>query len=434
MAFNETGNRHKDIRSAIRLEYLTVAWMAVEFGSSVTLGVLSESILLLAFGIDSLIEMASGFVVLRRFLWETGAEAKPERVRRAERIASRWTGYLLFALAAYVAASSAYGLIARHKPDSGISTWGLVVALIAILGMPLLARYKRRLAGRERLNSPSLRADAAEAISCGYLAAVLFAGLLFTRLFGWWWIDSVAALALIPFIVAEGHEALKSEEEASRNPRPRRLYHGTKDRLKPGDLIEPGPSPGAGDLNDGASYVYVTDTFDAASWQAEAEPGSEPGRIYLVEPTGPVMDDPNPAERSYPVRTNSYRSREPLRVTGEETDSRGRPLRFYHGTKADLNPGDLIESGRSPNFGNLDRLTNYVYLTGTLDAAIWGAELALGDGPGRIYIVEPTGPVMDDPNVTNQKFRETQQGPTAPKSRCASPARSTTGRGTHRKY
>lgn len=213
MALDETENRRRDVRSAIRLEYLTVAWMAIEFGSSVALGVLSGSILLLAFGIDSLIELASGLVLLRRFLWEFGGEAKPERVQRAERLAARWTGYLLFALAAYVVASSAYGLIARHKADAGISTWGLIVAVIAILGMPLLARYKRRLAGHQRLNSPSLRADAAEAISCAYLAGVLLAGLLLTRLFGWWWLDGVAALALVPFIVAEAREALEAEEE-----------------------------------------------------------------------------------------------------------------------------------------------------------------------------------------------------------------------------
>jgi rifampin ADP-ribosylating transferase len=78
--------------------------------------------------------------------------------------------------------------------------------------------------------------------------------------------------------------------------------------------------------------------------------------------------------------------------------------RFYHGTRADLKPGDQIAPGRSPNFGNLDRKTTYVYLTATLDAAIWGAELALGEGPGRIYTVEPTGPIMDDPNLTDKKF------------------------------
>jgi rifampin ADP-ribosylating transferase len=78
--------------------------------------------------------------------------------------------------------------------------------------------------------------------------------------------------------------------------------------------------------------------------------------------------------------------------------------RFFHGTKADLKIDDLIEPGHAANYGDLERTTTYVYLTGTLDAAIWGAELALGEGRGRIYIVEPTGAVEDDPNLTNHKF------------------------------
>lgn len=77
--------------------------------------------------------------------------------------------------------------------------------------------------------------------------------------------------------------------------------------------------------------------------------------------------------------------------------------RFYHGTRADLKPGDLIAVGYGSNFGT-GRPLSWVYLTGTLDAAIWGAELAAGEGRGRIYIVEPTGPIFDDPNLTDQKF------------------------------
>ena len=69
-----------------------------------------------------------------------------------------------------------------------------------------------------------------------------------------------------------------------------------------------------------------------------------------------------------------------------------------------VRPQDLIAVGQRPNFGKLDRTTTYVYLTGTLDAATWGAELALGEGPGRIYIVEPIGPIENDPNLTDKKF------------------------------
>ena len=76
---------------------------------------------------------------------------------------------------------------------------------------------------------------------------------------------------------------------------------------------------------------------------------------------------------------------------------------FFHGTKADLQPGDLLEPGNSSNFGERIR-ANHIYLTATLDAATWGAELAVGEGPGRIYRVEPTGPFEDDPNLTDKRF------------------------------
>lgn len=78
--------------------------------------------------------------------------------------------------------------------------------------------------------------------------------------------------------------------------------------------------------------------------------------------------------------------------------------RLLHGTKADLAPGDLIAPGYRANFGDAERGHPWVYLTGTLDAATWGAELAEGAGRGRIYVVEPTGPLEDDPNLTDKKF------------------------------
>lgn len=79
------------------------------------------------------------------------------------------------------------------------------------------------------------------------------------------------------------------------------------------------------------------------------------------------------------------------------------PRQFYHGTRADLRPGDLIVAGHASNYG-ARKQASWVYLTGTLDAAIWGAELAAGEGRERIYIVEPTGPILDDPNLTDKKF------------------------------
>jgi rifampin ADP-ribosylating transferase len=85
-----------------------------------------------------------------------------------------------------------------------------------------------------------------------------------------------------------------------------------------------------------------------------------------------------------------------------ETD-KAVPAILYHGTRADLKAGDLIEPGFSSNYGERKKGA-WVYLTGTLDAAVWGAELAMGAGSGRIYVVEPTGPIKDDPNLTDKKF------------------------------
>ncbi|MCO4256409.1 NAD(+)--rifampin ADP-ribosyltransferase [Pseudarthrobacter cellobiosi] len=79
------------------------------------------------------------------------------------------------------------------------------------------------------------------------------------------------------------------------------------------------------------------------------------------------------------------------------------PGPFYYGTKADLKPGDLLKPGFTSNFGE-GKTANYIYLTATLDAATWGAELGVGEGPGRIYRVEPTGPYEDDPNLTDKRF------------------------------
>ena len=79
------------------------------------------------------------------------------------------------------------------------------------------------------------------------------------------------------------------------------------------------------------------------------------------------------------------------------------PGPFFHGTKVDLKAGDVLKPGYRSNFG-AGRTANYVYVTATLDAATWGAELAVGEAPGRIYRVEPTGPIEDDPNLTDKKF------------------------------
>jgi divalent metal cation (Fe/Co/Zn/Cd) transporter len=200
-------SRADDVRFALLLTYITIGWMTTEGAASLLLGWISNSLLLEAFGIDSLIELFSAAVLLWRLQVEASGTATSEYVNLVERRAARLVGYSLYALVAYVVLNSGYGLfIAKRITDSHESVWGILIGAVAKIGMPILAGYKLKVAAR--LNSRALRADAIESITCGYLSIVLMIGLAATRLLDWWWLDSVAALALIPFLIKEGRQAI----------------------------------------------------------------------------------------------------------------------------------------------------------------------------------------------------------------------------------
>jgi len=209
--------RTADIQLALRLTYATLAWMLVEGGAALWLGAKSRSLLLEGFGLDSVLEMASAGILLWRLRVEASAFASEAQTETTERRAARLVGFGLYALALGIVAGAGYGLLARHHANTHESVWGIAIGLVAKVGMPLLAGMKLQVAAR--LQSRALRADAMEAITCGYLSVVLVVGLAATRLFGWWWLDSIASLALVPFLIKEGREAVTGEcrcrEEAS---------------------------------------------------------------------------------------------------------------------------------------------------------------------------------------------------------------------------
>src|SRR5437870_8279174 len=203
--------RSEDVQLALRLTYITLGWMTIEGAASLLLGWASKSLLLEAFGIDSVVELFSATVLLWRLKVEASGRATLQYVELVERRAARLVGYSLYALVAYVILNSGYGLfIAKRITDTHESAWGILIGLVAKIGMPILAGYKLKVAAR--LNSRALRADAVESITCGYLSIVLMVGLGATWLFGWWWLDSVAALALIPFLIKEGRTAISGTE------------------------------------------------------------------------------------------------------------------------------------------------------------------------------------------------------------------------------
>src|SRR5437773_2415097 len=204
-------SRAGDLQKALLLTYITLGWMTIEGAASLLLGWASKSLLLEAFGIDSVVELFSAAVLLWRLKVEASGRATLQHVDLVERRAARLVGYSLYALVAYVALNSGYGLfIAKRITDTHESAWGIFIGLVAKIGMPILAGYKLKLAAR--LNSRALRADAVESITCGYLSIVLIVGLATTRVLGWWWLDSVAALALIPFLVKEAQTAISNRE------------------------------------------------------------------------------------------------------------------------------------------------------------------------------------------------------------------------------
>ncbi|MFP5354764.1 MAG: NAD(+)--rifampin ADP-ribosyltransferase [Gemmatimonadota bacterium] len=181
---------------------------------------------------------------------------------------------------------------------------------------------------------------------------------------------------------------------------PARLYHGTRTFFQPGALIAP-PTSRPNEREPSASHVHLTPTLDEAIWDAELAEGDGPPRVYVVEPVGAIEDTATLSDRRPAGRPSmSWRSPDPIRVVREFSE-----WLHYHGTRAALQPGDMLEPGHSANHGDATRSANHIYFARTLEAAMWGAELALGDAPGRIYIVEPTGPIEDDPNLTDRKFR-----------------------------
>ena len=198
-------DRRPLIEEAFRLEWLTIGWMAVEAIVAIGSGIVSGSLVLLAFGFDSVIELISAGVLI----WRLSVELRHGQVfsEDAERIAGQIGGALLFALSAYVVVAAGWNL---WMQDHETFSWsGFIVTLLAIPIMRYLATLKLDLANR--LASRALRADAIESITCGWLSLVAVASLSAQAIFGAWWIDGVGSLAIVWFLIKEGREAWQGE-------------------------------------------------------------------------------------------------------------------------------------------------------------------------------------------------------------------------------
>jgi divalent metal cation (Fe/Co/Zn/Cd) transporter len=194
--------RAKLERKARLLAWGGNAWHLAEFAVAVGAGIAAGSIALVAFGFDSLIELASGLVVVWRF---TGTRRTS---KHAERVAQRSIAASYFALAAFVTVESLRDLVGRHHAST--SWLGIGLAMCAAVTMPLLAAAKRDV-GR-RLESAATVHEGGQNQLCAYLSVALLAGLGLNAAFGWWWADPVAALAIAGLAAREGVESLHGDD------------------------------------------------------------------------------------------------------------------------------------------------------------------------------------------------------------------------------
>jgi divalent metal cation (Fe/Co/Zn/Cd) transporter len=195
--------RARLLRLGVGIETITLLWMVVEASVAIIAGYATHSVSLQGFGIDSIIELITGGVLLWRLLAEQRG-GSTESIERAERRAAWITAISLFALALYIVGDSAFAVLTQSHPQA--SWWGLGLAIAAVIVMPLLWQGKLRVA--KHIGSAALKADAMCSITCAYMSVALLVGLALNALFGWWWADPLAALALVYFIVREGREAL----------------------------------------------------------------------------------------------------------------------------------------------------------------------------------------------------------------------------------
>ncbi len=192
-------------RRGLLLEGASAAWMVVEAALAIGAGLAARSVLLTAFGFDSVIELVSAVLLIWRLAREAGG-GDLGALERIEVRATKVSAVLLVLLCLYVVTTSVAGLLAHVEPEG--SLLGSAVAAAAVAVMPALAVGKRRV--NAVLHSAALKADIAETAVCAWMAGTVLVGVALTTTFGWWWAEYVAAVGLLYWLVGETREAVEA--------------------------------------------------------------------------------------------------------------------------------------------------------------------------------------------------------------------------------
>jgi divalent metal cation (Fe/Co/Zn/Cd) transporter len=198
-----TTDRSALVRRGLLLNYLTIGYNAVEAVVSLAAGLVSGSVALVSFGVDSGIEVMSSLAAH----WRLRSDTDPDRRERVERLTHRIIGGSFLALGGYVTVESVTTLWQQEAPDA--SPVGLAILVLSVVVMPLIAHASRKVA--RALGSRALEADAAQTSLCAYLSVIALAGVGLNAALGWWWADPVAALAMVPIIARDGLEGVRGE-------------------------------------------------------------------------------------------------------------------------------------------------------------------------------------------------------------------------------
>ncbi|MFD1421318.1 cation transporter [Lactiplantibacillus songbeiensis] len=198
-------NKTTLVKQSMRTEYFSTGWMVFEFAVGLTAGLQAGSILLIAFGLDSFLEIIAGGTLIWRLRKEALGAPQVE-IERAEQRSSLIVGTVLLGLSIYVTAVSLFNLFTHQVANE--SPMGMAIAVASLILMPLLAWRKRQLG--HALQSPALVEDGMCNITCAYMAGTVLIGAVLTSLLNWWWADSVAALVLVYFIASEGWESFQT--------------------------------------------------------------------------------------------------------------------------------------------------------------------------------------------------------------------------------
>jgi divalent metal cation (Fe/Co/Zn/Cd) transporter len=191
------------VKRGLWLNNVSIGYMCLEAAASLVVGLLAGSLALVGFGFDSVIELSAS-VAAR---WRLRVDADRERRMRTEVVTRRMVGWSFLVLAGYIVADGVRSLAQRGEPRG---SWpGIIVLALSASLMPVLARKKRQVA--RELDSRALKAEATQTSLCAYLSAIALAGVVLNTTLGWWWADPVAALTMVPIIVKEGVEDVRSQ-------------------------------------------------------------------------------------------------------------------------------------------------------------------------------------------------------------------------------